>query len=193
MPRGVTDQFLAILATERQAGLRTALVCLGLVPFAYFMAELTDQPLFGHVVLATFLALALGAAAGVLHAQRRQSRYNESLRQSWNAWMRMSLSCRRVDEVARHVDPRPAAVARLAHVANAGWAALLVANALLFAALWSEATWAHAYGVMVAVANGLALGAVAGHALWTRRWSGQFSKALDELVTEGQVGLWGEI
>ena len=189
MPRGVTDQFLKILTHERRAGLRTALACAALVPLAYFMAELTDGPLLGWVVLATVLALAGGAAAGVAWAHHRQKAYNESLRRSWNAWMRMSLSCTRVDEVARHVADK----GKAPPVASLGWAGLLVANAVLFLALWFEAPWAAAYGVMVAVGNGLSLGAVAGHALWTRHWSGQFAKALDDLITEGQVGLWGEV
>lgn len=189
MPRGVTDQFLKILRNERRHGLRTALACAGLAPLAYFMAELTDQPLFGWVVLAAFAALAAGAGLGFWHATRRHRRYEESLRASWNAWMRMSLSCERIDEVARHVRERGGP----RHVANVGWSGLLIANALLFLALWFAAPWALSYGVMVAVANGLTLGAVCAHALATRRWSGRFAKALDELVTEGQVGLWGEV
>jgi protein-S-isoprenylcysteine O-methyltransferase Ste14 len=189
MPRGVTDQFLKILGNERRHGLRAVIACAALLPAAYFMAELTDQPLLGWVVLATLLCLAAGAGLGVAWAHRRQKAYNESLRQSWNAWMRMSLSCTRVDEVARHVADK----GRAPPVANVGWAALLVANAVLFLALWLEAPWALVYGVMVAVGNGLTLGAVAGHALWTRHWSGQFAKALDDLITEGQVGLWGEV
>ena len=189
MPRGVTDQFLKILSNERRGGLRTALACLGLVPLAYFMAELTDQPLLGWVVLATLVALLAGAGLGVAWAHHRHKAWNESLRQSWNAWMRMSLSCDRVDEVARHVADK----GKAPPAASLGWAALLVANAVLFLALWSEAPWALAYGAAVAVANGLTLGAVAGHALWTRHWSGQFAKALDDLITEGQVGLWGEV
>lgn len=189
MPRGVTDQFLKILAHERRQGLRTALVCAGLVPAAYFMAELTDQPLLGWVVLATLVGVAGGVALGLGYAHRVQARYNESLRQSWNAWMRMSLSCARVDEVARHVAEK----GRAPPVASIAWTSLLVANALLFLALWFEAPWALTYGVMVCVANGLSLGAVAGHALWTRRWSSQFTKALDDLITDGQVGLWGEV
>jgi hypothetical protein len=189
MPRGVTDQFLKILSNERRAGLRTALACAALVPLAYFMAELTDQPLLGWVVMATLLALAAGAGLGIAWAHHRQKAYNDSLRQSWNAWMRMSLSCARVDEVARHVAQK----GRAPPLANVGWAALLVANAVLFLALWSEASWGTAYGVMVAHATRLTLGAAAGHALWTRHWSGQFAKALDDLITEGQVGLWGEV
>lgn len=189
MPRGVSDQFLKILTNERRLGLRTALVCAGLVPLAYFMAELTDEPLMGWVVVASLVALVVGVAAGIAYAERLHKRYNESLRQSWNAWMRMSLSCSRVDEVARHVAEKTTAPPTV----SLAWSGLLLANALLFLALWFEASWAVAYGVMVAVANGATLGVVAGHALWTRRWSGQFAKALDELVTEGQVGLWGEV
>lgn len=189
MPRGVTDQFLKILRHERQASVRTILAMTGLVVLAYFMAELTDGPLLGWVVLTALLSLLAGLAAGLLYAHHRTQKYSESLRESWNAWMRMSLSCERVDEVARHVHAK----GQHAQVAGVGWAALFLANALLFAALWLEAPWGLAYGVMVTVANGLTLGALLGHAAWSLRWSAQFNKALDELIADGKVGLWGEV
>lgn len=189
MPRGVTDQFLKILKNERKGNVRAAVTAAVLSVFAYFMAELTDEPLFGHVVLLALLALALGAGLGVLYARRQTKKYNDSLRDSWNAWMRMSLSCERVDEVASHVAQKR----RLPQLAGAGWGSLLVLNGALFAFLWVELAWASAFGLAVTALNGLVLGALAGHALWNLRWASQFNKALDELISEGQVGLWGEV
>ena len=189
MPRGVTDQFLRILAHERRTGLRTVLAMGGLSVIAYFMAELTDQPLFGAVVWLALLSLVLGLVAGGVHGWRTTQRYNESIRASWNQWMRMSLSCARVDEVSRHVEAR----GRAAPVAGAGWGALFAANALLFAALWMDAPWAVTLGAGVTVANGLVLGALAGSAAWSLGWARSFSKALHEMLGKGEIGMWGEV
>lgn len=189
MPRGVTDQFLRILQRERSTSVRTALSMLGLFFFAYFMAELTDGPLLGAVVVLALVMAIVGLAVGVLWGRHRTERYNDSIRASWNAWMRMSLSCASVEEVARHVANRP----RAPPVAGVGWAALFLANALLFVLLWFEASFAVVFGVMVTTANGLVLGALAGNALWSLRWIAQFSKAIDELIAQGQLGMWGEV
>jgi hypothetical protein len=161
----------------------------GLSVVAYYMAELTDQPLFGAVAWLALASLAAGLALGLLHGWRTTKRYNESLRASWNQWMRMSLSCARVDEVSRHVEAR----GRAAPLAGAGWGALFLANVLLFAALWTEAAWAAALGAAVAVANGLVLGTLAGHAAWNLEWSRRFSRALHEMLGKGEIGMWGEV
>lgn len=189
MPRGVTDQFLRILAHEKKSGVRTLLAMAGLSVVAYYMAELTDQPLFGAVAWLALLSLAAGLALGAAYGWRTTARYNESLRASWNQWMRMSLSCARVDEVSRHVEAR----GRAAPVAGAGWGALFAANAVLFAALWAEAAWAVALGAGVTVANGLVLGTLAGRAAWNLGWARRFSRALHEMLGKGEIGLWGEV
>lgn len=189
MPRGVTDHFLKILRAERKSSARTALTMLGLFMFAYFMAELTDKRAFGVVVLLAFVTLVLGIVGGALYGRWRTERYNASIRDSWNAWMRMSLACSSVDELARHVENKP----RAPPVAGVGWAALFLVNALLFAFLWMELSFALLFGIMVTTANGLVLGALIGHALWNLRWVRQFSRALDDLISQGQLGMWGEV
>lgn len=189
MPRGVTDQFLRILDNERKLSIRAAAVAAGLAPVAYFMAELTDQPPLGHVVLLALVAILAGVGAGVAFGYWRTRTYNESIRSSWNAWMRMSISCTRVDEVARHVQRRQP----MTRLTGVGWAALLVVNALLFALLWTEVSWALAFGAVITVVNGIVLGGLAGQAAWNLRWTRSFTRALDELVAEGQIGLWGEV
>jgi len=189
MPHGVSDQFLRILKNERKGSLRAITLALALLPLAYFMAELTDQAFLGIVVWAAALALALGSAAGILWARHRTTQYNESLRLSWNTWMRMSLSCARIDEVARHVRNQHDRLG----LRSASAALLVVLNAALFGFLWAEVDWARSLGLIVTAANGIVLGFLAGHAIWHWRWTAQFSKALDELLHDGQVGLWGEV
>lgn len=188
MPRGVTEQFVRLLRLETKARLRTALGMLALAPLAYFMAEMTDRPLLGRAVWITAASLVVGLLAGLLWGRHRAHRYNESLKASWNAWMRMSLSSGSVDEVDRHVREKP----RHPAFAGAAWAAFLLMNGLLFLALWVEVPWAFPYGAIVGALNGLALGLVLGRALWALRWTREFAKALDELMATGQVGLWGE-
>ena len=189
MPHGVNDQFLRILKNERKGAIRAALLALALVPLAYFMAELTDRAFLGVVVWLTAGALALGLGAGLLWGRHQTKAYNESLRQSWNAWMRMSTTCARIDEVARHVHNKGARVA----LHGAATALLIVLNGVLFAILWAEASWGLQFGAIVTILNGVVLGGLAGHAAWSWRWTGQFTKALDELITEGRVGMWGEV
>ena len=189
MPHGVSDQFLKILGNEKKGSLRAIALALALVPLAYFMAELTDQAFVGLVVWLVAVSLAVGVAGGLLWGRHQTARYNESLRASWNAWMRMSLSCARVDEVARHVENKRAH-SSLRGIASA---LLVVLNGVLFALLWAEAAFALEFGAIVTLLNGIVLGFLAGHAAWSWRWTAQFSKALDELIGSGQVGLWGEV
>lgn len=189
MPRGVTDQFLKILAHERRSATRTMLAVAGLSLLAYVMAELTDEALVGAVVALAILALVAGLAAGMAHAWHQTRRYGESMRASWNQWMRMSLQATRIEEVARGVELRSRAPA----LAGVGWTALFCANVLLFWALWVEAAWSPAFGAAVTVANGLVLGALLGGALWSLQWSARFSRTLHEMLGKGEIGLWGEI
>lgn len=189
MPHGVNDQFLKILKNERKGSVRAIVIAASLVPLAYFMAELTDHAFAGVVVGLAFLTLGVGVGGGLLWGRHQTKAYNESLRQSWNAWMRMSLSCARVDEVARHVQNKRKPVA-LAGIASA---LLVVLNGALFAILWAEASWGLEFGAIVTGLNGIVLGFLAGHAAWSWRWTAQFNKALDELISDGKVGLWGEV
>jgi hypothetical protein len=189
MPRGVTDQFLGILRRERRAHVRTALLMALLVVPAYFIAELVDLPLLGWVVLAGGLALLAGAGIGLAYGRWESTRHESSLRESWSSWMRMSLSASSLREVERAVRQKGPAL----HAQGLAWALLILANGVLFAALWFEAPWAFAFGASVTVANGIVLGAVTGHAAWSYRWARDFSVALDKLIAEGQVGLWGEV
>ena len=190
MPRGVTDHFLRILKNERKQSLRALVVAVALCGPLYFMAELTDEPLYGRIVIIAGAALALGIVAGVLLGRFQTHRYNESLKTGWNAWMRMSLSATRIREVARGVSQKPASARSASAI---GWAFLVVLNAVLFLVLWNEASFASSFGLFTTILNGLVVGALAGHAAWCWHWTGQFGRALDELMADGSVGLWGEV
>lgn len=189
MPNGVNDQFLRILKNEKKGSIRAIILAIGLLPLAYFMAELTDQAFLGMIVWLAIGALVVGVGLGLLWGHHQTKRYNESLKQSWNAWMRMSSSCARIDEVARHVQNKQRSVS----LRGAATALLIILNGVLFALLWFEAPFDLEFGAIVTGMNGLVLGFLAGHAVWNWRWTAQFSKALDELISDGAVGLWGEV
>ena len=189
MPHGVSDQFLRILKNERKGSIRAIALAVALFPVAYFMAELTDEAFLGVVVWTVAGALAAGVGIGLLWARHKTKKYNDSIRQSWNAWMRMSLSCARIDEVARHVENKRDHVG----MRSAAAALLVVTNGALFGFLWAEVDWGTAFGLVVTILNGLVLGFLAGHAVWHWRWTAQFTHALDELLSDGSVGLWGEV
>lgn len=189
MPRGVTDQFLTILRHEKRSGIRTILAMGGLSLVAYFMAELTDEAFLGAIVWLALVSIVVGLVAGGVYGWRVTTRYNESIRASWNQWMRMSLSCARVDEVARHVHNE----GRAAPVAGVGWGLLFAANATLFVALWVGAAWADAWGAGVTVANGLVLGVLAGRAAWSLEWARRLGRTLHDMLGRGEIGLWGEV
>lgn len=190
MPRGVTDHFLRILQNERRQSVRALVVALALCAPVYFMAELTDEPLYGRIVGVAAAAIVLGIVVGVLVGRWQTARWNESLRTGWNAWMRMSLASTRVRDVARGVHAKAASARSATAVA---WALLVVLNAALFIVLWNEASFAESFGLLTTVLNGLVVGALAGHAAWSWYWTGQFGRALDELMADGSVGLWGEV
>lgn len=190
MARGVTDHFLRILKNERKQSARALVAALALCVPVYFMAELTDAPLYGRIVWAAGGAIALGLLVGVLAGRYRTQHYNESLKTGWNAWMRMSLSSTRIREVARGVRQKPAGARNATAV---GWALLVVVNAALFIVLWNEASFATSFGLFTTLLNGLVVGALAGHAAWCWHWTSQFGRALDELMADGSVGLWGEV
>jgi hypothetical protein len=103
--------------------------------------------------------------------------------------MRMSLSCARIDEVARHVQNKRAHIG----LRSGGAALLVVLNGALFGLLWTEVGWALSLGLVVTALNGIVLGSLTGHAIWHWRWTAQFNHALDELLSDGSVGLWGEV
>lgn len=185
----MTDQFLKILDNEKRTSLKSALTMLALFAFAYFLAELTDEPLAGRVVLLAGASLFLGILGGLALAWRRTQQYNESLRESWNSWMRMSLSSTRIADVSRQVQEKGQRVP----INGVLWGVLFLANAAAFAMLWFENANGYAASAVVTTVNGLVLGGIVGGAVWNLRWAAQFHKALDELMAEGELGVWGEL
>lgn len=188
MPRGVSEHFTRILRDQARTSLRHALLLLLLVPVVYFMAELVDQPLYGNVVTATLLSVVLGLAIGGLFSQTRTKAYNDSLLHDWNAWQRKASQHARLHDLHRAVHgkgPTP-------HWKSIVGIVVLLLNGLLFTLLWLEAPTAVPLGWLLAPANALLLGATIGSHLAQGRWSHKTRQAIDELLHEGQITIWGE-
>lgn len=186
---GVTRNFLQILEGDlRRAarGLAVLTLLTGIVALvAYFV--LTRNLLVGF---AGFLAaLVLGGAGGIAWTWKRGlRRYEDSIRDHWNRWMRFSVSCVSVGECYAKVHGKSVGpswwigglfftVLLLAHVALG----LLIIN--------EEATLAQQFPVLGA--DAILLGFFAGRRLVERVWYQRFLQSCNELLREGRLGIWG--
>lgn len=189
LAKGVSDQFLRILENERRLAIRHVGIGAALALVALFMANLADEPLFGTESFAYAVALFLGVGGGLALAWWRSRQVSESIRSGWNAWMRFSVSCTRVDEVYRKAAGRRA---RSPAVTGVGAAALFFANAILFVLLWVDAPSSAWLGVPTVMADGIVVGGWLGSSAWRFGWALSFTKALEDLLRDGSIGLWGE-
>lgn len=190
MAKGVSDQFLRILENERRLAVRHLAWGAGLALLLLFVANLADEPLFGTESFLYAVALFLGIGGGVALGWRHSRKMGESIKGAWNHWMRMSTSCTRVDEVYRKASGKPAGSNPAATGLLA--AALFVLNALLFALLWVEAPLAKGMGLLTVLVDGGFVGGWIGASAWRFGWVRSFTKALEELLRDGSVGVWGE-
>lgn len=187
VPKGVAKEFLSLLEGHQRLAVRQVAV-LGAVAVlllgpAYYMA-----PPWGLATSAA--AVLVGAAAGLLWAQRRTRRYEDSLRGSWTAWMRNAVASDTVPELHRRVRGRRGAV--LPYLWAAALTALWAVEVLLLVLALNDETavaWAHA----AAGANGLVVGLLLGNALRTWRWTRAFRDSLGDMLAAGEVGLWGVV
>lgn len=190
MAKGVSDQFLRILENERRLATRHLAWAAGLALVLLFVANLADEPLFGTESFLYAVALFLGIGGGIALGWRHSKKLGDSLKGGWNQWMRMSTSCTRVDEVWRKASGKPAGSNPAATGLLA--AGLLVLNALLFALLWVESSAAKPLGLLTVLVDGGFVGGWIGNAAWRFGWVRSFTRALEDLLRDGTVGIWGE-
>lgn len=190
VPGGVAHSFLTILDRE----VRTRGVRLGLVPFlgaaAVFLAELSDAEPWGPNVDLAFLALGLGLVLGLAVSWWRFRRRRESLRSRWRKWMQWSQSATRLGEVEARVEG--SRLPSWGTLRAAAWVVAVLANGAVLVGLWYS--WPGVDGVAQAVvfADGLAVGFLAGDAVWGLQWTYRLRGTVREMVEEGELGVWGE-
>lgn len=188
MPRGVSEHFIRNLKNETRAARRNGLLLLLLLPVVYFIAELADHPLFGHIVVGTAISLFLGLGLGVLLAAARHKRYNDSLLDEWNTWQRMSAQHSRIRDLARAVAQKGRGFPWTSLITTV----FVLLNALLIVLLWLEDPAAGPLGTALAPTNALLLGTTIAAHLTRSHWANKTRKAINELLKDGQINIWGE-
>lgn len=187
MPRGVGKDFMDLLqgcqSTERTRVIVLFVVGLLLGGPAFFLW----QPL-GVVV--HYGALLVGLSLGYLVGMRTSRRYEDSLRGTWNQWMRLAPACETVQELARKVRGG-SGVGRTAWIA--AFLTLLWAAELGLLVLAFMGTGAMAFSLPVIVANGLLVGLIAGYHIRLLSWTRAFRRSLDDMVQAGEIGVWGAV
>lgn len=189
MARGVSENFLRIARREQRLGRRAAVAAALLAPAAAFLADLADDPAYGPVWGLFVVALIGGLGLGAWLAQRRLAHYEDGLRLQWNHWMRQASGASRMAEVERKVQERDGLPP---FAAQAAALALVVANVLLFALLWTAHPAAQPLAWVTLAADGLVLGALVTGSALTVRWARDFVRAAEDLVAKGEVAMWGE-
>ncbi len=189
MPKGVNEHFLRVLERERRRARRSLILALGAGAILYIIAELSDTPWFGRIVELYGVSLLVGVLIGLFVGFLRDRRYAHGIRDDWAAWMRNATGSASLREIRAKVRERSMLPAGL-------WGILVfiiaVANAVVFAFLWTDHASAQDAAILTSAANGLIVGAWASAALWRFVWATRFARALGELLDEGVVGLWGE-
>lgn len=189
MPRGITDQFLRILDSESRRA--WTVLALGVVAFAaaLLLADLADAPSFGAITMAYAGIAVFTTGVAALWAWRSAKHRTMRLSDEWNAWMKYSVGSATIDEIERKVHNRapqpPWAMGLLV-------ALFTIANAIVFALLWNEASFALDAALAMAVANGVGIGYLVGTTTLRLWWARSAVAATQELVGSGVVAVWGE-
>lgn len=186
---GVTKNFLSILETDLRRNAKN-LIRLGvLLAFVSLFAALAV-----HRELwlgAAFFAGALlgGVIVGYAWGHFVNTyRYQASIREHWNRWMRYSISCVTVRECYAKVHGKRTSPSVL-------WASLFIAGLLLWhlvlgvlslnetAPLWQPIALFSLDAGLVGFAVGVR---------WREsRWYREFLRSVNELLQEGTIGVWG--
>lgn len=188
MARGVAREFLGLLQGDaRHARSRTVLVAVfGLLLFA--PATLLWMPWGAGAHLAAML---VGLALGWWSGLRAVDGYESSLRGTWNRWMTLAPACETVAELHRK------ARGRSTHNRSMLSAALLTllwgAELILLVVALAGGERAPAFSIPVIALNGLLVGGLMGHHMRLRTWTDTFRRDLDEMVRDGELGVWGSV
>jgi hypothetical protein len=186
---GVTKNFLTILEAETRRSRRTIVKVLILSTIVALIGLLALQShwwLGVSILGGTFL---VAGAAGVAWGHFVNTyRYQASIREHWNRWMRFSVSCVSVRECYKKVHGRAPGLG----VLTTGFliALLLVAHLVLGILSLNEGRplW-QPLGLLCL--DAALLGSVAGIRWRERQWYREFLKSVNELLQEGAIGVWG--
>lgn len=184
MARGVNEHFLHLVLADRDTYrnwtvLAVVLACALLAP-AYFLYPWLGVA--GHAIAAVVgVAVGVGIAAGIV--KRREA----SLAVDWNGWMATSVGKESIGATWRALRGR--------HSRNhIIWASMLGATfwtlqvILVLLALSAPTAWQAFPFIAV---NGISVGLMLGSLIRLRAWLKQFAASIEEMVAEGEIGVWG--
>jgi hypothetical protein len=186
---GVTKNFLAILETEisRAGKTVTRLVVLASILALVGIAAVYKEWTLGTLLVVAAFALAtlLGVAWG--HFVNTY-RYQVSIREHWNRWMRFSVSCVSVRECYAKVHGHRAGP-------NLWWTSVFIALLIcahLVIPLLALNESATIWNILpLFLLDALLLGFLVGVRWRERRWYREFLRSVNELLEEGTIGVWG--
>jgi hypothetical protein len=186
---GVTKNFLAILESELDRTAKRIIRLLILTGVVLLLAwPLFDPDALMGLGSTLAILVAAGGLGGVYAHYVANRRYNTSIKAHWNRWMRYSVSCVSVRECYRKVhnrNPGPS-VLWVASLLSAVFIAHLV---LLVYAIDTEATFNQILPLFAL--DAIILGFFIGKRIMERHWYRQFLRSVNELLREGQIGVWG--
>ncbi len=185
MPRGVAKDFIQLLSGAQRSGRMRVIMLFVLALILFIPAWLLWSP-FGAVIHGTVLLVGLGI--GALFGWRTSRGYEDSMRGTWNQWMKLAPACENVPELARKVRGASTTfrVAWIAALLTLLWAAELGLLVLAFMEAGSAA-----FSIPVIAANALFVGGLAGYQVRLLTWTRTFRHSLDEMVRAGEIGVWG--
>ncbi|MBI2076924.1 MAG: hypothetical protein HYT80_00935 [Euryarchaeota archaeon] len=186
---GVTKNFLTILEDEIRRSAKAIARFLVLVALLVASGLLAYYAQLGALTLLVFAAFAVSLALGYSWGHFVNTyRYQASIREHWNRWMRFSVSCVTVRECYRKVHGKRATPSLF-------WAVMILSVLLLtHGVVLGLAVNADAnpwYTLVLFIADAALLGALAGIRWRERRWYREFLHSVNELLKEGTIGVWG--
>lgn len=185
MARGVSKDFINLLFDDALSARGRLIVGAVVLVLLAGLAALLWWPLgiAAHLVAAT-----AGVGLGWFIAAGKVGRYEHSLRDQWNDWMRLAPACDTVADVGRKVAGRR--IANRAYTIAAVLTVLWVAE-LILVALWFNDTTNTLLSAGVIAANGVFAGLLLGHQLRLMTWTKAFANSLAEMMRDGEIGVWG--
>ncbi len=185
VPRGVAKDFIQLLSGAQRMGRLRVVMLMVLAMVLFVPAWFLWAPL-GAVVHGGVLLVGLGI--GALLGWRTSRGYEDSMRGTWNQWMKLAPACENVPELARKVRGGSTTfrVAWLAALLTLLWATELGLLVLAFMDAGSAA-----FTIPVIAANALFVGILAGYQMRILTWTRSFRHSLDEMVRSGEIGVWG--
>ncbi len=187
MARGVAREFLGLLQGDSRHARSRAVLLTVFAALLLAPAILLWMPWgIGVHVAAVLLGIGLGWWSGL----RAVDGYESSLRGMWNHWMKLAPACETVPELHRKVRGRSS------HNRSMALAALLtllwgLEVILVVVAFGGERD--PMFSIPIISVNGLLVGALLGHHLQVRTWTRTFHRSLDEMVRDGELGVWGSV